>query len=40
MNASFELTVCMFTVSKALLISSDCSRRGIHLAEPLCYGVV
>ena len=37
------ISVCMFIVSKALLIIecySDCSRRGGELVEPLCYGVV
>ena len=42
--SSFLISVCMFIVSKALLISSacysNCSRRGSRLVEPLCYGVV
>ena len=38
--SSFLISVCIFIVSKALLISSDCSRRGSHLVEPLCYGVI
>ena len=41
--SSIIISVCMFIVSKALLISSatsDCSRRGSHLVEPLCYGVI
>ena len=36
---SFLISVCMVILSKTLLISSDCSRRGSHLVEPLCYGV-
>ena len=36
--SSFLINVCIFIVSKALL--SDCSRRGSHLVEPLCYGIV
>ena len=35
--SSFLISVCMFFVSKALLIIeyySDCSRRGSHLVEP------
>ena len=41
--SSFLISLCMFNVSKALLISSatmDCSRSGNYLVEPLCYGVV
>ena len=41
---SFLISVCMFIVSKALLISSATVivRAGgaIYLVEPLCYGVV
>ena len=40
---SFLISVCMFIVSKALLISSDTvivrAGGGGHLVEPLCYGV-
>ena len=42
-RSSFLISVCMFIVSKALLISNATviiSRRGSHLVEPLCYGVV
>ena len=38
--SSFLISVCMFIVLKALLISSATvifSRRGSHLVEPLCY---
>ena len=40
--SSFLISLCMFIVSKALLMctASDCSRRGSHLVEPLCYGVI
>ena len=38
--SSFLISVCMFIVSKALLISSDCSRMGSQFVGPLCYGVV
>ena len=41
--SSFLISVCMFIMSKALLISSDTvivRARGGHLVEPLCYGVV
>ena len=36
------MNLCMFIVSKALLISSVTviGRAGGHLVEPLCYGVV
>ena len=39
--SSFLISVCMFIVSKALLISSATVivRGGGHLVEPLCYGV-
>ena len=36
----FLISVCMFIVSNALLISSDCSRRGSHSVEIFCYGVM
>ena len=32
--SSFLISVCMFIVSKALLISSDCSRRGAIWLNP------
>ena len=40
--SSFLISVCMFIVSKALLISSATVnvRRGSHLVDPFCYGVV
>ena len=42
--SSFLIRVCMFIVSKALLISSATlivrARGGVALVEPLCYGVV
>ena len=41
--SSFLIIVCMFIVSKALLISSATvivRPGGAHLVEPLCYGVV
>ena len=41
--SSFLISVCMFIVSKALLISSATvivSRRESHLVEPFCYGVI
>ena len=41
--SSFLITVCMFIVSKALLISSATvivRAGGSLLAEPLCYGVI
>ena len=45
--SSFLISVCMFIVSKALLISSAtvivCAGGGGgggHLVEPFCYGVV
>ena len=34
----FLISVCMFIVSNNLLISSDCSRRGSRVVEPLSYG--
>ena len=40
---SFLISVCMFIVSKALLISSATvivRTGGNHLVEPLCYGVI
>ena len=40
---SFLISVCMFIVSKVLLISSATvivRAGGSHLFEPLCYGVV
>ena len=42
MFGSFLISVCMFIVSKALLISSATVivRAGGHLVEPLCYGVI
>ena len=40
----FLISVCMFIVSKALLISSATvivrAGGGAHLIEPLCYAVV
>ena len=39
----FVISVCMFIVSKALLISSATLIVRVgesHLVEPLCYGVV
>ena len=41
--SSFLISVCMFIVSKALLISSATvivRAGGCHLVEPLCYGVI
>ena len=41
--SSFLISVCMFIVSKALLISSATvivRAVGSHLVEPFCYGVV
>ena len=41
--SSFLISVCMFIVSKALLISSATvivREGGKHLVEPFCYGVV
>ena len=40
--SSFLFGVCMFIVSKDLLISnaSDFSHRRSLLVEPLCYGVI
>ena len=40
--SSFLISVCMFIVSKALLILSATVnvRRGSDLVEPLCFGVV
>ena len=41
--SSFLISVCMFIVSKALLISSDTvivRPGGSHLVEPLSYGVI
>ena len=42
--SSFLISVCMFVVSKALLISSATvivrAGGGEHLVEPLCYGLV
>ena len=39
--SSFLISVYMFIVSKALLISSaTVFAQGSHLFEPLCYGVV
>ena len=41
--SSFLISVCMFIVSKALLISSAIvivRVGGVYLVEPLCYGVV
>ena len=39
--SSFLISVCMFIMSKAHIeCCSDCSRRGSHLFEPLCYSVV
>ena len=41
--SSFLISVCMFIVSKALLISSATvivrAGGGGHLVEPICYGV-
>ena len=40
----FLISVCMFIVSKALLISSATvivrAGGGGHLVEPICYGVI
>ena len=41
--SSSLISVCMFIVSEALLISSDTvivRAGGSHLVEPLCYGVI
>ena len=42
--SSFLISVCMFIVSKALLISSATvivrAGGGGHLVEPFCYGVI
>ena len=41
--SSFLSSVCMFIVSKALLISSATvivRAGGSHLVEPFCYGVI
>ena len=42
-GSSFLISVCVFIVSKALLISSAtvivCAGGG-HLVKPLCYGVI
>ena len=41
--SSFLISVCMFIVSKALLISSATVivRAGVgHFVEPFCYGVI
>ena len=41
--SSFLISVCMFIVSKALLISSATvivRAGGNHLVEPFCYGVI
>ena len=41
--SSFLISVCMFIVSKALLISSAAvivRAGGGHLVEPFCYGVI
>ena len=41
--SSFLITVCMFIVSKVLLISSATMivrAGGSHLVEPICYGVI
>ena len=41
--SSFLISVCMFIVLKALLISSAtmiASAEGGHLVEPFCYGVI
>ena len=40
--SSFLISVCMFIVSKALLISSATVivRAGDHLVEPFCYGLI
>ena len=41
-RSSFLISVCMFIVSKALLISSATVivSAGGHLVEPFCYGVI
>ena len=42
-GSSFLISVCMFTVSKVLLISSVTvmfAQGGAILVEPLCYGVI
>ena len=38
----FLINVCMFIVESFAHIEfySDCSRRGSHLNEPFCYGVI
>ena len=41
--SSFLISVCMFIVLECfshIECYSDCSRRGSHLVEPLCYGAV
>ena len=41
--SSFLISVCIFIVSKALLISSATvivRAGGSHLVEPFCYGVI
>ena len=41
--SSFLISVCLFIVSKALLISSATvivRAGGSHLVEPFCYGVI
>ena len=41
--SSCLISVCMFILSKALLISSATvivSAGGSHLVEPLCYGII
>ena len=40
--SSFLISVCMFIVPKALLISSATviAQGGGHFDEPLCYGVI
>ena len=42
--SSFLISVCVFNMAKALLISSATvivrAGGGGHLVEPLCYGVV
>ena len=41
--SSFLISVCMFIVSKALLISGATvivRAGGSHLVEPFCYGVI
>ena len=43
--SSFLITVCMFIVYCVESFAhiecyGDCSRRGNHLVDPLCYGVI